>query len=57
MATPHVAGLAAYILGLEGKKTPAALSTRLTSLATTSKITGLPSGTSNRLAFNGNTSA
>jgi subtilisin family serine protease len=57
MATPHVAGLAAYILGLEGKKTPAALSTRLVALSTTGKITGLRSGTANRLAFNGNTSA
>ncbi|KAH7396922.1 subtilisin-like protease [Phaeosphaeria sp. MPI-PUGE-AT-0046c] len=57
MATPHVAGLAAYILSLEGKKTPAALSSRLTALATQNKITGLRSGTKNLLAFNGNTSA
>jgi subtilisin family serine protease len=57
MATPHVAGLAAYILSLEGKKTPAALSTRLTALATTGKITGLKSSsTKNLLAFNGNPS-
>jgi hypothetical protein len=56
MATPHVAGLGAYILGLEGKRTPAALSTRLQTLATKNKITGLPSGTKNYLAFNGNPS-
>lgn len=56
MATPHVAGLAAYILSLEGKRTPAALSSRLIALATLNKITGLPSGTPNRLAFNGNPS-
>ncbi|EUC44496.1 hypothetical protein COCMIDRAFT_98113 [Bipolaris oryzae ATCC 44560] len=57
MASPHVAGLGAYILALEGKKTPAALSSRLTALSLKSKITGLPSGTVNNLAFNGNPSA
>jgi subtilisin family serine protease len=56
MATPHVAGLAAYILALEGKVTPAALTARLTALSTKDKITGLRSGTKNYLAFNGNPS-
>ncbi|KAJ4354772.1 hypothetical protein N0V95_003545 [Ascochyta clinopodiicola] len=56
MATPHVAGLAAYILGFEGKKTPAVLAARLQTLATKNAITGLPSGTKNYLAFNGNPS-
>jgi subtilisin family serine protease len=56
MATPHVAGLAAYILALEGKISPAALSSRLQTLATKNAITGLPSGTKNYLAFNGNPS-
>ncbi|KAF1363022.1 oryzin precursor [Lizonia empirigonia] len=56
MATPHVAGLAAYILGLEGKRTPSALATRLQTLATKNAITGVPSGTNNYLAFNGNPS-
>ncbi|KAF2706449.1 subtilisin-like serine protease-like protein PR1A [Pleomassaria siparia CBS 279.74] len=56
MATPHVAGLAAYILALEGKVTPAALGARLIALSNKSKITGLPSGTANQLAFNGNPS-
>jgi subtilisin family serine protease len=57
MATPHVAGLAAYMLGFEGKKTPAALSTRLQTLSTKNKITGLKStDTKNYLAFNGNPS-
>ncbi|OAL06384.1 subtilisin-like protease [Phaeosphaeriaceae sp. SRC1lsM3a] len=56
MATPHIAGLAAYILSLEGKKTPAALSSRLTALATQNKITGLKGSTKNLLAFNGNPS-
>jgi subtilisin family serine protease len=56
MATPHVAGLAAYILALEGKKTPAALSTRLQALAVKDKITGLKGSTKNYIAFNGNPS-
>lgn len=56
MACPHVAGLAAYILALEGKKTPAALGSRLTALSTKSAVTGLPNGTLNQLAFNGNPS-
>ncbi|KAF2626159.1 oryzin precursor [Macroventuria anomochaeta] len=57
MATPHVAGLAAYILGFEGKKTPAALATRLQTLALKNKISGLPTtATKNYLAFNGNPS-
>jgi hypothetical protein len=56
MATPHVAGLGAYLLGFEGKKTPAALSTRIQTLSLKNKITGLPSGTKNYLAFNGNPS-
>ncbi|KAK5659830.1 hypothetical protein OQA88_13293 [Cercophora sp. LCS_1] len=57
MASPHIAGLGAYLLGLEGPRTPAALCARIQALSTTGKITGLPSGTSNRLAFNGNPSA
>jgi len=56
MATPHVAGLAAYILALEGKVSPATLASRLTTLSTKNKITGLRSGTKNYLAFNGNPS-
>jgi subtilisin family serine protease len=56
MATPHVAGLAAYILALEGKKTPSVLSSRLQTLATKDKITGLKGSTKNYLAFNGNPS-
>lgn len=54
MATPHVAGLAAYLLAFEGKRTPAALAARLQSLAAKDKIKNVPSGTVNYLAFNGN---
>lgn len=57
MATPHVAGLAAYLLALEGKKAPAALAARITSLGNKDKISSVPGGTINLLAFNGNPSA
>lgn len=56
MATPHVAGLGAYLLALEGKKTPAALGARIVELSTKNKITGLNTGTVNYLIFNGNPS-
>ncbi|KAK1756701.1 peptidase S8/S53 domain-containing protein [Echria macrotheca] len=57
MAAPHIAGLGAYLLALEGPRTPAALCSRIAALAQSGKITGLPSGTVNKLAFNGNPSA
>lgn len=53
MATPHVAGLAAYILALEGKMSPANLANRLTTLSLKGRISGTPSGTPNNLANNG----
>lgn len=53
MATPHISGLAAYILALEGPRSPAALGARLQSLAQKGLITGDPAGTVNYLAFNG----
>jgi len=54
MASPHVAGLGAYLLGLLGPKTPAALCQYLKDTATVGSITGLPSGTVNALVYNGN---
>jgi subtilisin family serine protease len=57
MASPHVAGLAAYLLALQGSKTPAELCNYIKSSAISGAISGLPSGTTNRLAFNGNPSA
>ncbi|KAK4458204.1 putative cuticle-degrading protease precursor [Cladorrhinum samala] len=53
MASPHIAGLGAYLLTLYGKKTPTALCTYIANTALSGVITGLPSGTVNRLAYNG----
>jgi len=58
MATPHVVGLAAYLLGLEGPRAPGALCDRIKTLSTKSKISlglvPLLAGTKNNLAYNGN---
>lgn len=52
MATPHIVGLGAYLLAYEN--IPASsLCTRIAELSLQGKITGLPSGTKNLLAFNG----
>ncbi|GAP84405.1 putative alkaline proteinase [Rosellinia necatrix] len=54
MSTPHVAGLALYLIALEGLSTPAAVTARIKALGTPSRITGIPSGTVNLIAYNGN---
>lgn len=54
MATPHIAGLAAYLSGLSGRTSPAALCKKIQDTATKNVITGMPSGTVNYLAYNGN---
>jgi subtilisin family serine protease len=54
MATPHITGLGAFLLAYEGSRTPAALCSRIQTLSTKNVIVGLPSGTLNYLAFNGN---
>ncbi|KAI1205306.1 subtilisin-like protein [Annulohypoxylon truncatum] len=56
MATPHIAGLGAYLLALEGKKTPQELCSYIVSTANSGLLTSIPSGTVNKLAFNGNPS-
>jgi subtilisin family serine protease len=55
MASPHLAGLAAYYMGLKGPQKPTALCASIKSSATKNVISGLGffSGTSNLLAFNG----
>ena len=54
MATPHITGLVLYLQSLEGLKTPAAVANRIKALATSGKISRVPSGTPNLVAFNGN---
>ena len=53
MATPYVAGLAAYIIALEGLTTPASVQSRIKTLATSGKITSAGSGSNNLIAYNG----
>lgn len=55
MATPHVAGLGAYLLALESIPT-SGLCERIVELATKDVITDIPAGTVNLLAYNGATS-
>lgn len=57
MASPHIAGLGAYLLALFGKKTPAELCSYIQTLSTKNTLTGIPSGTVNYFAFNNNPSA
>lgn len=52
-AAPHVAGVVAYLLGLEGSRTPAQVWTRLQELAIKGKITDTK-GVPNLLLYNGN---
>ncbi|EEY21195.1 oryzin [Verticillium alfalfae VaMs.102] len=55
MASPHVAGLAAYLIALENINTPEAVASRLTELATASgaQVRGNTPGTTNLIANNG----
>ncbi|KAI1773885.1 subtilisin-like protein [Hypoxylon cercidicola] len=53
MSSPHVTGLAAYLLALQGSKTPQALCSYIASSANSGVLSGIPSGTVNRLAYNG----
>ncbi|PFH47216.1 hypothetical protein AMATHDRAFT_6996 [Amanita thiersii Skay4041] len=53
MATPHVAGLVAYLIALQGNISPAAMSTKIQSLAVKGVLSSIPSGTINALAQNG----
>lgn len=53
MASPHVAGLVAYIIGLEGNKSPAKILARLKKFSPDGILTGLRENTINELANNG----
>ena len=51
MATPHVAGVAARYLQNNRTASPATVRNAIVNASTTGRITGLPTGTSNRLLF------
>lgn len=53
MATPHITGLGAYLLALEGSRTPDALCKRLQDLSTKNALSGAILS-KNYLAYNGN---
>lgn len=53
MATPHVAGLVAYLISVHGNKTPAEIEALVVELSSKDALTGIPSGTANRIAQNG----
>ncbi|SJL16584.1 related to Alkaline serine protease ver112 [Armillaria ostoyae] len=53
MATPHVSGLVAYLIGLNGNQSPVAINTLIKSLSVSSVLSNIPSGTVNLLANNG----
>ncbi|EME79398.1 uncharacterized protein MYCFIDRAFT_35047 [Pseudocercospora fijiensis CIRAD86] len=54
MATPHIAGLAAYLIALEGSLSPSALCSRIQDLSTKDVITSAGARSPNYLAYNGN---
>ena len=53
MASPHIAGLGAYLLALLGPKSPEALCSYIKDTATLNALTDIPVGTVNALAYNG----
>ncbi|PNS16193.1 Subtilisin-like protease [Sphaceloma murrayae] len=53
MASPHIAGLAAYLLGFEGSADPVALCQKIKDRAIKDKVKNVPNGTNNLLAYNG----
>ncbi|PBK68398.1 subtilisin-like protein [Armillaria solidipes] len=53
MAAPHVSGLVAYLIGLNGNQSPAAISALIKSLGVSGVLSNIPSGTVNLLANNG----
>lgn len=54
MATPHVTGLALYLMELENLNTPSAVMSRIKELATRDKITNIGDGSPNLILYNGN---
>ncbi|KDR82017.1 hypothetical protein GALMADRAFT_135395 [Galerina marginata CBS 339.88] len=50
MATPHVAGIIAYLIGYQGNMSPAAMSSKLSTLSQKNVLSDIPAGTANKLA-------
>ncbi|KAG9120464.1 subtilisin-like serine protease [Ceratobasidium sp. 392] len=53
MATPHVAGLVAYLLAVEEPRNSASMLARIKQLAPDNVLTGIPAGTRNEMIWNG----
>jgi oryzin len=53
MACPHVVGLAAYLIALEGLRTPADVAARIKELAVTGIVSNPGKGTVDALIYNG----
>ncbi|QRV96497.1 alkaline protease 2 [Ceratobasidium sp. AG-Ba] len=53
MAAPHVSGLVAYLLAIEGRRTPAAMRARIKVLGPNGLLTGIPPNTINEIIWNG----
>lgn len=54
LASPHVAGLVSYFMAKDGVRGPTQSTQRLLSWASNNFVAGVPAGTVNRLAYNGN---
>ncbi len=54
MAAPHVAGLAAYFMGVYGPHSPGEMRERIVRLSTKGRVVNAGVGSPNRIAFNGN---
>ncbi|KDR82019.1 hypothetical protein GALMADRAFT_221908 [Galerina marginata CBS 339.88] len=50
MATPHVAGIIAYLIAYQGNISPAAMSSKLNTLSQKNVLSDIPAGTANKLA-------
>jgi hypothetical protein len=53
LATPHVAGTAAYLIIYEGLSGSTAVTARIKELAVAGVVTGVPSGTTDSLLYTG----
>ena len=53
-ATPHISGLAAYLIGLGGLSGPSNVVARIQQLATSGAVKSAGSGSPNLIGYNGN---